>query len=68
MDEQQFLIYCRQYKPYLYDVELQVQTIKKETGFGDISVNLRVNAGKVDKGEILATIKRLYIKRDNNGI
>lgn len=63
-NDQELLLYLRQYKPYLYDVELQVQTIKRETGFGDISINLKLQSGKVTGGEILATTKRLYVKRD----
>jgi hypothetical protein len=68
--DQELLLYLRQYKPYLYDVELQVQTIRRETGFGDISINLKLQSGKVTGGEILATTKRLYVKRDtiDNGV
>lgn len=66
MDERNFIEYIRRNKPYLYDIEMQVRRIKESTGFGDISIQISMAHKVVDRGEILATIKRQYYKRVNN--
>ena len=66
MTEQEFLAYLKQYKPYLFDYEAQVMAIKRDGGFGDISVSSSMTYGEVDRGEILATSKKIYVRRSKN--
>ena len=66
MNDQEFLAYLKKYKPYLYDYEAQVIAIRNDRGFGDISVASSMTYGEVDRGEILATSKKIYIRRTSN--
>jgi hypothetical protein len=60
------LLYLKQKAPHLYDVEMQVRRVVKESGFGDVSLVLHITDGVVDRGEILGSAKRIYYMRRHN--
>lgn len=65
-DESNFKEYLRQHKPYLYDIEMQVDKLKESGGYGEISVAISMSNEIVDRGEILMSIKRIYVQKKNN--
>jgi len=66
MDDDNFLTYLRQNKPYLYDIETQVRGVINNGGFGEVSVTLSIQHKLVDKSEVVNVVKRLYVKRVEN--
>jgi len=67
-DEENFLAYLKKNKPYLYDIEIQVNKLKESGGYGDISIAISMTKSVVDRGEIMMSIRRLYVPRKNNRI
>jgi len=66
IDDHALLLILKEQMPHLYDVELQVRRIIRDSGFGDVSMVLHVTNGLVDRGEILGSSKRLYYRRVGN--
>lgn len=65
-EDQNFLTFLRQNYPYLYDIEIAVRKIQNDTGFGEVSASIRVNANKVDKGSMIVVEEKLYRQRQGN--
>lgn len=66
MNEQVFLAYLREHKPYLYDVEMGVSSVIQETGFGEVVFSLRIMNGLVEKGTGNITTDKFYVRREEN--
>lgn len=54
------LDYLKKYKPYLYDLEMEVNRIQQATGWGDISFSCIVRSKKVFSSDVSGWVKNLY--------
>ena len=66
MSNENFMEYLKKHKPYLYDLEMQINRLQRESGFGDISVVLNMTNNVVDRGEMIVSAKKIYVKRTHN--
>jgi hypothetical protein len=66
MDDHDLLLLIKKEMPHLYDVEMQVRRVVRDSGFGDVSMVLHVTNGIVDRGEVLGSTKRIYYRRVGN--
>jgi len=55
-----FLEYLKHNYPYLYDVEMEAERIRDDSGFGDISIVLKIQDKEVTYGEVLGGARRQY--------
>lgn len=53
-------------KPYLYKIEMTVKKIQDSTGYGDVSVSLRIIKNIVDKISLLHSEDEMLKQRKNN--
>lgn len=56
-----FLEYLKVHYPYLYDVEMEADRIITDSGFGDISIVLKIQNKRVTYGEVLGGARRQYV-------
>lgn len=66
LEDQNFLTFLSKEYPYLYDIEMAVRKIQTTTGFGEISMNFRVERNKVDKGSVMIVEEKIYRQRQDN--
>jgi len=66
LDDQNFLQFLSKEYPYLYDVEIAVRKIQTDTGFGEVSLVLRVESNKVDKASLIVVETKMYRQRQVN--
>lgn len=66
MNNEAFLAYIKEHKPYLYDIEAGISKIQDGSGYGEVSATIRIINKTVDKGSFLATEEKLYEKRRHN--
>lgn len=66
MQNEVFLAYLKEYKPYLFDIEYMINKLMAGSGYGKVSVELRIADKKVEKSTILNSEEKLYVFRKNN--
>jgi len=63
--DEQFLEYMRNNHPYLYDVEMEVRRVLDRSGYGDVSIVLKIQHNQVEYGEILGSSRNKYVEIRN---
>lgn len=66
MDDKTLISQLRDRYPYLYDVEMAIRKVQANTGYGEVSVAIKVNKAKVYKASFLDSNDKLYRWRDDN--
>ena len=61
-----FLEYLKHNHPHLYDIEMQCERVRQESGFGDITINLKIQNKEVTYGEVVGKARRQYVFRGPN--
>ena len=65
-NDQNFLTYLQKNHLYLYKTEMAVRKIMDKTGYGDVSISLRIRKNQVDKINILLNMEEILVKRKGN--
>lgn len=57
---QELLDYLEKEKPYLYEIEKEVEKVRQKTGFGTVSVSLEISKRVVFKSNVFSNIAKIY--------
>ncbi len=57
MQDEAFLTFLKKHYPYLYEVEMEVRRIVDKSGFGDVSMVMKIQQNKVRYLEFINAAK-----------
>jgi len=63
IDETKLLEYLKKYKPYLYDLEVEVRKVINDTGYGDVSLSCIIRSKKVFSVDFIGARKKQYLDK-----